>query len=96
MLDIHLLFGEKIPKASERLKLICFVYGGDGLDKHALKDKYLSFHLPEIKNWSRDFSNLKASTETFAKGDKVFYLLMQRNELLRIMRIMSINWMILI
>ena len=72
MLDIHLLFGEKIPKASERLKLICFVYGQDGLDSKSLREHYLSFHLPEIKNWSRDFSNLKASSETFSKNQKVF------------------------
>ena len=72
MLDIHLLFGENIPKASERLKLICLVYGQNGIDKDSMREKYASFHLPEIKNWSRDFSNLKANSETFVKEGKVF------------------------
>jgi len=72
MLDIHLLFGEKIPKASERLKLICFVFGETGLNKEMMREKYASFHLPEIKNWSRDFSNLKANSETFIKNNRVF------------------------
>jgi len=72
MLDLHLLFGKSIPQASERLKLICYTYGAEGLDKETLKKKYSEFHLPEIKNWSRDFSNLKSNSETFVKNGAVF------------------------
>jgi len=45
MLDLHLLFGESIPKASERLKLICYAYGTEGLDRKKLRDKYSEFHI---------------------------------------------------
>ena len=72
MLDLHLLFGKSIPQASERLKLICYTYGTKGLDKETLKNKYSEFHLPEIKNWSRDFTNLKSNSETFVKNGAVF------------------------
>jgi len=72
MIDIGLLFEKSIPKSSERLKLICYRYGNDGLNSSELKEKYLSFHLPDIKNWSRDFGNLKSNSETFAKNKKVY------------------------
>lgn len=72
MLDLYLLFGANLPSTSERLKLICYVYGVDGLDRASLQTRYSEFHLPEIKNWSRDFSNLKSNSETFVKRDAVF------------------------
>ncbi len=72
MLNLNLLFGESLPKASERLKLICFVAGSEGLSFTNLKETYNRFHLPQIKNWSRDFSNLKANKETFVKDECVF------------------------
>lgn len=61
-----------MPKSSERLKLICFANGEEGLSLKELREIYNEFHLPEIKNWSRDFSNMKASKDTFVKSDRVF------------------------
>lgn len=72
MLNLPLLFGESLPAGSERFKLICFVHGSDGLDRRALQNEYAKFHLPEIKNWSRDFANLKSNNETFVKNNRVF------------------------
>lgn len=72
MINLHLLFGELSPKSSERLKLICFSHGNNGLDLPSLKLAYSEYHIPDIKNWSRDFSNLKANKETFVKSGKVF------------------------